>query len=85
MTELICLSLFLQIFSRGQLVFSTSVSRSRTGEHILQLTPYILREATPRARVLAFFYVEDELVADSVLIDTEDVCQEEVSARVFIL
>lgn len=64
------------------MVYSDSVPRTADGIQILRIPPEVLRNATPSARVFAYFLAQNlnrDLVADSLQIDTEDVCKEEVS------
>lgn len=73
------------IYSRGTLIHTDTVPRTATGRQTVRLSPEMLRLAAPSARVLAYFYTSvgtgasTEIVSDSLFIDTDDLCREELS------
>ncbi|XP_005093011.2 complement C3 [Aplysia californica] len=66
------------VISRGQVLYTTSTMRSLDGRSLVSLPKRLHGELTPSMRVVAYFMVDDEVVMDSLLVDTPDVCLEEV-------
>lgn len=71
------------MFSRGQLIYNTSLPRTTSGSQTLHLTPQLLRKAAPSARVLAYYYYDDfygpDPVSDSLMFQSSKSCWEDVS------
>nr|AVP12645.1 complement C3-like protein 2 [Littorina littorea] len=70
------------VISRGQLLHTASVPRDSSGSASLPLSRDLLVASSPAARVVAYFYIGGtnmEIVADSLFVDTEDICREELS------
>ncbi|KAH9514551.1 hypothetical protein Btru_025637, partial [Bulinus truncatus] len=69
------------ILTRGLVVFSTNVNKRPDGTSFVYLPKALYRELSPTFRVVAYYYVRrgsPELVADSLLVDVDDICLEEV-------
>ena len=78
---LVCLNWFVQVVSKGRLVHSMSVPQHRSGNTLFFLPQDVQRRASPRARMVAYFYVEgvnSELVSDSLMVDFSRTCLQEV-------
>ncbi|PVD21598.1 hypothetical protein C0Q70_17396 [Pomacea canaliculata] len=71
------------MFSRGQLIYNTSLPRTTSGSQTLHLTPQLLRKAAPSARVLAYYYYDDfygpDPVSDSLMFQSSKSCWEDIS------
>lgn len=70
------------VLSKGRLIYTDSVQRNARGLSRLTLPQEVLTAAAPKARVLAYFFAASahrtHIVSDNLLIDTEDVCREEL-------
>ena len=75
-------SLNLQVLSKGQVVYTGYTVKNSDGLSKVSLPRYLFREVSPSMRVIAYYYAtlggRSEFVVDSLLVDTDDTCIEEV-------
>ncbi|KAK3720947.1 hypothetical protein RRG08_047513 [Elysia crispata] len=72
-----------QVLSKGQVIHTTTTLKNSDGRSLIKLPSYLHPVASPSMRVLAYYYAtvgnKSEFVVDSLLVDTEDTCIEEIS------
>ncbi|RUS83263.1 hypothetical protein EGW08_008986 [Elysia chlorotica] len=72
----------IQVLSKAQVIFTTTVVKNSDGRSIVKLPRELFHEASPSMRVLAYYYAtlgeKSEFVVDSLLVDTENACIEEI-------
>jgi hypothetical protein len=74
-------SITVLILAKGHIIYTTKTVRALSGTSNVPLPSRLSSEISPSMRIVAYFYVQTsspEFVVDSLLVDTPDVCVEEI-------
>lgn len=71
-----------QVLSKGQVVYTTSIVKNLDGRSALALPSKLYYSVSPSMRIVAYYHAtlgsQSEFVGDSLLVDTDDTCREEL-------
>ncbi|BFZ05536.1 hypothetical protein BsWGS_08575 [Bradybaena similaris] len=74
-------SITVLVVAKGHIIFSNMTGRNQDGRSNVILPSHLYTEMSPHMRIVAYYYVQShtsEFVVDSLLVDTPDVCLEEI-------
>ncbi|XP_059170482.1 complement C3-like, partial [Physella acuta] len=70
------------VLAKGQIIYTTTVVRNTDGKSSVHLPKVLYPEVSPNMRIVALYLFREELVIDSLFVDTPDYCLQEVSLSV---
>ncbi|XP_059151814.1 complement C3-like isoform X2 [Physella acuta] len=70
------------VLAKGQIIYTTIVVRNTDGKSSVHLPKVLYPEVSPNMRIVALYLFREELVIDSLFVDTPDYCLQEVSLSV---
>ncbi|XP_059153584.1 complement C3-like isoform X2 [Physella acuta] len=73
--------LTVSVLSKGRIIYTTKVPRNNNGSSVVELPKNICPDLSPNYRIVAYYHTLDELVSDSLFVDTNPSCLDKVGIK----
>ncbi|XP_059170481.1 LOW QUALITY PROTEIN: alpha-2-macroglobulin-P-like [Physella acuta] len=70
--------LTVSVLSKGRIIYTTKVPRNDNGSSVIELPKNICPDLSPNYRIVAYYHTLDELVSDSLFVDTNPSCLDKI-------